>query len=251
MPEPVPTFRLLAVPGVTVDKWNRVWSERLPDVALRVVPAVIADTDRLLRSGEADAGLVRMPVDRDTFHAISLYTEVTVAVVPKDHLLAAADELTVADLADETVLRPRDGVIDWAGDPGPDEDRPETTADAVELVVAGVGILVVPMSVARLHQRRDLTQRVVTDAPASSVGLAWLPDRYSDLVEEMIGIVRGRTANSTRGRAQDAPSGAKPGKTPATPSGRTPPAKRPGRPVSGQGRPGAAKPRKPPRRKGH
>jgi hypothetical protein len=47
---------------------------------------------------------------------------------------------------------------------------------------------------------------VVTDAPTSSVGLAWVRDRHTDLVEEMIGIVRGRTANSTRGRPQDPPA---------------------------------------------
>ncbi len=55
----------------------------------------------------ADAGLLRLPVDRDVFHAIPLYTETTVVVVPIDHGLAAAEQLSVADLAGETVLRPR------------------------------------------------------------------------------------------------------------------------------------------------
>ena len=71
----------------------------------------------------------------------------------------------------------------------------------MELVAASVGVLVVPQSLARLYHRRDLTYRVVTDAPTSSVALAWPRDGHNDLVEEMIGIVRGRTANSTRGQA--------------------------------------------------
>jgi hypothetical protein len=50
-----------------------------------------------------------------------------------------------------------------------------------------------------MHHRRDLTYRVVTDAPTSSVALAWVREGHTDLVEEMIGIVRGRTGNSTRG----------------------------------------------------
>jgi DNA-binding transcriptional LysR family regulator len=238
-----PTFRLLVVPGVTIDKWSRLWSERLPGVQLQVIAAETAQ-ETVLRSADVDAGLVRLPVDRDVFNVISLYTEVTVVVVPQDHLLAAADEVSTTDLADETLLRPLDDVLAWADAPAiPASDRPATTSDAVELVAAGVGVLVVPQSLARLHHRRDLTHRVVTDAPTSSVGLAWQPDRYNDLVEEMIGIVRGRTANSTRGR--DA--------TPAaTANARTPAGDQPARPASGRAgaRNGSQNPRKPPRRRG-
>ncbi len=203
------TFRLLVVPGVTVDRWSRTWAQRVPGVDLVLVPAGDAEPGALL-STAADAALVRLPVDLDTCHAITLYTEVTVVVVPRDHLLTAADEVTVADLVDETLLRPRDDVLDWTGRPVPaatassgashDAQRPATTAEAVECVAAGLGVLVVPQSLARAYHRRDLTHRVVSDAPTSSVALAWRRDRYTALVEEMIGIVRGRTANSTRGQ---------------------------------------------------
>lgn len=198
-------FRLLIVPGVTIDRWSRTWAERVPAVPLLQVPAEAARAAGLL-AGEADAGIVRLPVDRDALDAIPLYTEVTVVVIPRDHLLAAADELTVADLADEALLWPLDDVLAWTGTPAAPAttvtDRPATTAVAVELVAAGTGVLVVPQSLARAHHRRDLTYRTVTDAPRSSVALAWARDRYTGLVEEMIGIVRGRTANSTRGRSQ-------------------------------------------------
>jgi DNA-binding transcriptional LysR family regulator len=171
------------------------------------VPAEADQATAALRSAQVDAGLLRLPVDQETFHAISLYTEVTVVVVPREHLVAAADEVTVADLADETLVQPLDDVLPWNGAypaivPA---DRPATTATAVELVAAGGGVLVVPQSLARVYQRRDLTYRVVTDAPTSSVALVWPRDRYTDLVEEMIGIVRGRTANSTRGRVSPTP----------------------------------------------
>ena len=76
----------------------------------------------------------------------------------------------------------------FAGDPVP------TTPDAIDLVAAGVGVLVLPQSLGRLHQRRGLTARVVRDAPGSAVGLAWVTDRYDEFTEEFIGIVRGRTA---------------------------------------------------------
>ncbi|GAA1557546.1 hypothetical protein GCM10009827_093090 [Dactylosporangium maewongense] len=207
MPTP---FRLLVVPGVTVDKWTRLWAERLPDVELLVEPVPAQDAPGLLLDG-ADAGLVRLPVDPDAFHAIPLYTETTVVVVPKDHLLTAGEELTVADLADETLLSPLDDTLTWPSMPAAVlAERPETTAAAVEWVASSAGVLVVPQSLARAHHRKDLTYRVLTDAPTSSVGLAWVRDRHTDLVEEMIGIVRGRTANSTRGRAPEQPAGRRP-----------------------------------------
>lgn len=210
-----PAFRLLIVPGVTIDRWSRTWAERVPGVPLLQVPAEAARAASLL-AGEVDAGIVRLPVDRDALDAIPLYTEVTVVVVPRDHLFAAADELTMADLAGEALLWPLDDVLAWTGTPAAATvtDRPATTAAAVELVAAGTGVLVVPQSLARAHHRRDLIYRTVTDAPASSVALAWARDRYTDLVEEMIGIVRGRTANSTRGRS------ARPGSAaPSSPAG--------------------------------
>jgi DNA-binding transcriptional LysR family regulator len=195
------TFDLLVVPGVTVDKWSRVWAQR-QTAQLRLVPAEAADAARLLLSAQADAGLVRLPVDQDAFHAIPLYTETTVVVVPRDHLLSAADEVIVADLADETLVIPSDDVLAWPEPPAQvSSHRPSTTAAAVELVAANVGILVVPQSLARLYHRRDLTYRTVTGAPTSSVALAWPRDGHNDLVEQMIGIVRGRTENSTRGQA--------------------------------------------------
>ncbi|MFE9609648.1 LysR family substrate-binding domain-containing protein [Streptomyces sp. NPDC006012] len=200
-PQETPSFRLAYVPGTTPGKWARIWHERLPGVPLALLPVPAEKTADALRGGSADAGLVRLPVDRTFFSAIPLYTETTVVVVPKDHLITAADEVTLADLADEVVWHPLDDVLDWDAPPGrPAVERPATTADAVELVAAGVGLLVVPQSLARLHHRRDLTYRTVVDAPQSGVALCWPEHATTDLVEDFIGIVRGRTANSTRGR---------------------------------------------------
>ena len=189
------------VPGVMPDKWVRVWNERHPDVPLTLtqVPAGAA-AGRLL-DADADAGLVRLPVDRTVLSAIPLYTEQTVVVVPKDHLVTAVDEVSPEDLSDEIVLHPLDDVLDWENLPGrPAFERPATTADAVELVAAGIGVLIVPLSLARLHHRKDLTHRPLVDAPESSVALAWPENATTDEVEDFIGIVRGRTVNSTRGR---------------------------------------------------
>jgi hypothetical protein len=54
------------------------------------------------------------------------------------------------------------------------------------------------MSVARLHHRKDLTYRIVADLPPTTVGLAWRIDDEDERVQTFIGIVRGRTARSSR-----------------------------------------------------
>jgi DNA-binding transcriptional LysR family regulator len=188
---------------VTPTKWVRIWNERLPDVPLTLLQVSPAEAFGLLRDGGADAGFVRLPVDRDDLSAIPLYAETTVVVVPQDHVVAAVDEVSTADLADEVVLHPLDDTLGWERPPGePAFERPATTADAIELVAAGIGLLVVPQSLARLHHRKDLTYRPVTDAPESRVALSWPQDATTDLVEDFIGIVRGRTVNSSRGRAK-------------------------------------------------
>ncbi|MFD5626758.1 LysR family substrate-binding domain-containing protein [Streptomyces sp. NPDC127072] len=199
--EASPSFRLAYVPGVTPAKWVRIWQERLPDIPLTLVAVSAAEVFDVLRDGGADAGFVRLPVDRTDLSAIPLYTETTVVVVPRDHVATAVEEVSTDDLADDIVLHPLDDTLDWERLPGqPAIERPATTEDGVELVAAGVGVLLVPQSLARLHHRKDLTFRPVTDAPESRVALSWPEERTTDLVEDFIGIVRGRTVNSTRGR---------------------------------------------------
>jgi DNA-binding transcriptional LysR family regulator len=196
-----PSFRLAYVPGVTPSKWVRTWNERVPEVPLTLIRVPASEAAAMVRERGADAVLLRLPIDRTGLHAIPLYTETTVVVVPKDHLATAADEVSVEDLAADVVLHPLDDTLEWEEPPGRAAiERPATTADAVQLVAAGVGLLVVPQSLARLHHRKDLTYVPVSDAPESRVALSWLEDETTDLIEQFIGIVRGRTVNSTRGR---------------------------------------------------
>ncbi|MFE3597842.1 LysR family substrate-binding domain-containing protein [Streptomyces sp. NPDC059142] len=246
-----PSFRLAYVPGVTPTKWVRIWHERLPEVPLALEGVSAAEAPGMLRGRGADAGFVRLPMDRTGLSAIPLYTETTVVVVPKDHAVAAVEEVSAADLADEVVLHPLDDTLEWERPPGlPAVERPATTVDAVELVAAGVGLLVVPQSLARLHHRKDLTYRPVTDAPESRVALSWPEDETSDLVEHFIGIVRGRTVNSTRGPAAPAPAPASAAK--AKPKPKPKPASKAAAPrrAGGAGKPakGGAKRGKPRRR---
>lgn len=192
------------MPGGTPAKWARIWAQRHPDVLLDLHPVAAADAADAVRSGTVDVTLLRLPTDTTGLAVIPLYEETTVAVVPTDHVFAAADEITAADLDGEPTLVPLDNVVEWSAG-NPVEHRPETTADAIELVAAGMGALVVPQSLARLYHRKDLTYRPITDAPTCPVAIAFPEGTPSELVEEFIGIVRGRKPNSSRGQTQPAP----------------------------------------------
>jgi DNA-binding transcriptional LysR family regulator len=201
-----PSLTLGYVPGGTPAKWARNWAERHPEVPLHLSAVAAADAAAAVRAGAVDLALLRLPADTSGLAVIPLYEEMAVVVVPTDHVLSAADEITAADLDGEPLLLPLDDVVAWAGAPGtPVEHRPETTEDAIELVAAGVGALVVPQSLARLYHRKDLTYRPITDAPACAVALAFPEGPQSVLLEEFIGIVRGRKPGSSRGRAQPVP----------------------------------------------
>ena len=146
-----------------------------------------SDQWRVLQAGEVDVCFVRQPAPApgerrlarpEGMHAIALYEEVAVAWVSKEHPVAAFDEVSLADLADETVLT-------------------EVDAVTIDRVNAGA-VLLVPLAVARSASRRDLVHRPVSDAPATTVALAWRADNEHPLIEEFVGIVRGRRDRSSR-----------------------------------------------------
>lgn len=230
-----PALHLGYVPGGTPAKWARIWAERHPEVPLTLCAISASDAADDVRAGTVDVALLRLPTDTSALAVIPLYEEATVAVVPADHLLSAADELTAADLDGEPVLRPLDDVVAWADAPGVLVDhRPESTLAAMELVAAGIGVLIVPQSLARLHHRRDLTYRPIADAPTCAVALAFPAGSRSELVQEFAGIVRGRTPGSTRGQVQSVPKRTAREKTLAKQAARA----AAGKVARGSGRPG-------------
>jgi DNA-binding transcriptional LysR family regulator len=185
------------VTGATPDKWARTWRQRYARDRLDLVPIDEEQQETGLRDGSLDMALVRLPVDRDGLHLIPLYEELPVAVLAVEHVLTLAEEVTLADLADEQLVLPHPS--GWVPRAEQLAWPPMAVKDAVEVVASGTGIAIVPMSIARLYHRKDVTYRVVADLPATTVGLAWLVDNDDPWVQRFIGIVRGRTERSSRG----------------------------------------------------
>jgi DNA-binding transcriptional LysR family regulator len=127
---------------------------------------------------------VRLPVERNGLHLIPLWHERPVIVVPRDHVVSVFEEVALADLDEEHV---------W-------NLSQVTAAQAVEAVAAGTGVVVLPAALARALHRKDVVAVPVTDVPHTQIGLAWRQENDDPDIETFIGIVRGRTERSTRGR---------------------------------------------------
>jgi len=186
-------LRIAFVPGVTITKWSRIWHDRRRDTDLEFVPTAVPDQASVLTNELADVSFVRLPVAAEGLSVIRLYEEEHVVVASVDDAIADLDEVTLAQLDGYTLHDPA-GNVD----------------DAIALIAAGVGAIVLPHAIARAHNRKDLVSRPVTDAPQTQIAVAWLAEGETPDIEEFVGIVRGRSANSSR--ANPTPPAEKPAK---------------------------------------
>lgn len=183
--------------GTTPDRWARTWRERRPE-PLDLVPVEgAAAAEAGLRDGTLDLCLVRLPLlETEGLHRVRLYDEVPVVVVPRGHFTTATDEVTTADLCDEQLVLPHPS--GWTPDTPQLDWPPMSWREAIEVVASGSGVAIVPMSVARLYARKDVATLRVTDLEPTTISLAWLVQRDGEDIQAFVGIVKGRSANSSR-----------------------------------------------------
>ncbi|MFJ6077338.1 LysR family substrate-binding domain-containing protein [Pseudarthrobacter sp. NPDC092419] len=177
------TLRIAYVPGVTPGKWIRRWEERMPGVPLESFMSDDGAQTAAVRNGTADMAFVRLPIEREGLSVIPLYEEQPVVVAPKGHEISVFEEVALADLEQESFL-------DVAALGGPEA--------TLQVVAAGAGLVVLPMSVARHFNVKDTVARRLTGAEGTEIALVWPADATDEIIEEFIGIVRGRTAQSSR-----------------------------------------------------
>lgn len=178
-----PVLRVGFVPGVEPDRFVRRWRAGRRPAFLETVPVPVSTQREVLDVGEVDMCFVRMPLPTEDLHLIPLWEERPMIVVGTESVLSLHDELTEADLTEETEI-PADG--------------PDDAAQRVAVVASGVGYTRLPMSLARLHHRKDVVHRPLTDAEPTRIALAWPRAADDDLRQEFVGVVRGRTPRSSR-----------------------------------------------------
>ena len=152
--------------------------------------------------------------DGEKYHSIRLYEELPVVILPVDHVLTVLDEVPVEELAEEFLLQPASDIPAyeevsraWRESAGRIVPEGLNDKETIELVAAGVGLYIVPMSIARFYHRKDLTYRPVAGLDTYPVHLVWprapkgepRSEELEALLQDFIGIVRGRTATSDRG----------------------------------------------------
>jgi DNA-binding transcriptional LysR family regulator len=189
-------LRIGFVTGSTPDKWARAWRERRPE-RLTLVPLTEQEQEGAVRRDEVDMALVRLPIDASGLHCVRLYDERQVAVAGHEHPISAANEVSLADLADEQLVRAH--ASGWTPSASQQPWPAMSEKDAVETVAAGTGVVILPMSVARLHQRKDVVRRDVIDLPPTTIALVWPRERDGEVTQAFVGVVKGRSANSSRG----------------------------------------------------
>ncbi|MFD5843129.1 LysR family transcriptional regulator [Streptomyces chartreusis] len=179
------------MPGITVTPAMVAFTAHHPDVNVRLLRTTWEDQVAVLLDGRADVGIVRLPIDRQGLEVRPLFREPRVVMVPVGHRLADRRSVTVKDLAAEHLLQDPDAVPEWRDvalelQSG---ERPEVPVihqveEKLELVAAGAGICVLPLSTANFYTRTDVIPLPVDDLGPNEVALAWVAARRSPLIRD-------------------------------------------------------------------
>jgi DNA-binding transcriptional LysR family regulator len=175
--------------------------EALPGVELELHGELItpAQVERLL-DGSLDLGLLRPPVRAHELTVEVIRSEPLVAVLPSAHRLAAEDAVAVSDLAAEpfvaysphvrSVLMSAVEEACAAHGFQPRVVMPVTeTSTLVSFVAAGVGVSLVPASVAGMTVAGAVYRPLADDTTRVQIALAWRTDDHSPLLERALRIV--------------------------------------------------------------
>jgi len=215
----VETLFLSTIPGATPSKWVQRFTTRGANVQLvtqdeqsQTLFLQPHDPPRYLPQlgylrWRADASwqdlVAWYKLDPEALHLVRLYHEQPVVVVSKDHLLAAwtqdDGDVGTDELADETFWDPTEYAPPPVTDPleAPDQVGVGERM-AIQLAATGSGYTLLPASVARMFGQKDVIVQPTNIHPGWDVGLAWRKAADSDLIQDFIGVTKGRRPTSHR-----------------------------------------------------
>lgn len=192
------------VTGTEPGKWFRRYEE-LSGNRLSTVPST--DPFRLLAPGEeaeaeqVDIALMRLPDPRvgEEHHVVLLYDEAPGVAVPKDSIFAEMGEAVAErDLNGE--------ICNFTYAPGSDSaESIEGLRAALQVVAANVGIARAPLPLLKALSKKQVVPLALKGAAddGTQIGLVWLRARDSEDVQDFVGVAKGRTVRSSRGKSAD------------------------------------------------
>lgn len=206
-----PSLRLGFVRGVAPSKWARRWAEAVPSVRLELVPLPLsgrpdpreAPLDVMLERVAPGAG-PRDAVPESDRHALRLYSESVALVVSVDHELAGQQTVDRDTLALITLLSHPDHLSVWPAAAAWEDPawEPAHVEAAIELVGTGAGAILLPLPLARhlAGKRTHAVIPVIDESPlaGTEIWATWSVERDAGDVQQLVGIMRGRTARSQR-----------------------------------------------------
>lgn len=191
------TFTVGFMPGITVTGPVRAFSDRHPELTVKVVRTSWGDQVQAVHEGLIDVSFVRLPVDHRGLALRPLFKEPRVAVLPAHHRLAGKESIGIADLATERLLQDPDAVPEWRDLPdrlGVDGSAPafRSVEEKLERVATTGGVIVLPLSTAAYYTHTDVAHVPIDDIGPNEVCLAWSTHRNSPLMPEFAEIAATR-----------------------------------------------------------
>jgi DNA-binding transcriptional LysR family regulator len=153
---------------------------------------------------DADVGLILEPPQRPGLSKLVLERDRLVGLMPATHPLAGREELTVADLLDETwpgchPSMDRQWMGFWTfderrgGPPKFTDDQIMTAEEGGEVVASGRAIVTSPARLAAAFPHPGIVAVPLVDAPQVELALVWRAEHQNPLVDALVDLARSAT----------------------------------------------------------
>ncbi|MCQ9343296.1 LysR family transcriptional regulator [Corynebacterium sp. 153RC1] len=185
-------LHLSFVTGTEPGKWFERYRDRTT-YGLETTPSDDPLAQLLDPSDPTNLALVRLPDERalsDTLHLVRLYEESPGVALPKEHTLTLFEPVPVAELAGEhaNYLFPSAAPGDIAA-----------LRDALGVVAANVGYATGPRPLLKVLSGKQIEHRELAGADfATQIALVWHKTDDGEMIQDFVGIAKGRTLASSR-----------------------------------------------------
>ncbi|AXI81039.1 LysR family transcriptional regulator [Peterkaempfera bronchialis] len=162
-------------PGIIITDVVQQFTKACPGAAVNAIRIEWDEQEAAVADGRVDIAWIRTPIAHGDLLITPLFDDPEVVALPAAHPLTAYDSVSLADLANQPMLR-------YDAAPEHEIGRPSgkrgirTMEEKLEAVALGHGLALVPETAAAYYQRPDIAYRPVPGASPYQVALATTSD---------------------------------------------------------------------------